>query len=376
MKQYIYILLFITLSISTLAQERIEFKGQLSALSSYSPDNNLDWFAGARYIPELSYKIALDSIQFIDFEASTNISGAALFHPFNASETNGDIDPYRIWARYSRNQFEVRAGLQKIDFGVATLLRPLQWFNQIDPRDPLQLTNGVYGVLARYYFLNNANVWVWGLYGNEKTRGFDAIETLDNKPEFGGRIQYPIPRGEIGLSYHHRTLNNTTITGFENIQDISENKFGIDAKWDVTVGLWFEATYSKKNKNIGFLTHQSLINIGSDYTFGIGNGLNVVAEHLISSFDTDAFKFKNTSNISAISSNYPMGFFDNLSLIYYYDWDGNSNTISVNYEHQFKKITGYAMAYYNPKAQQGIQENNLVNNFTGPGIRFMLVYNH
>lgn len=376
MKQIICILLFIGFSKSVLAQEKVNFQGQFSALSSFSPNNDLDWYVGARYIPELSYKIAFDSIQFIDFEASVNTSASALFHPFNASDTNADIDPYRIWARYSRNQFEIRAGLQKIDFGVATLLRPLQWFNQIDPRDPLQLTNGVYGVLARYYFLNNANIWVWGLYGNERTRGFDALETKDEQPEFGGRFQHPVPRGEIGLSFHHRTVNTTSFAGLETFDGITENKYALDAKWDVTVGLWFEATYSKKSKDIGLLTNQSLLNIGSDYTFGIGNGLNVTAEHLISAFDEQAFKFTTTSNISAVSANYPLGLFDTLSGFYYYDWDNNTNTILINYEYQFNKITGYAMAYYNPEAQTGIQQNNLVNNFSGPGIRLMLVYNY
>lgn len=369
-------MLIIGFTKNVLAQEKLNFQGQFSALSSFSPDNDLDWYVGARYIPELSYKIALDSVQFIDFEASANLSASTLFHPFNASDTNADIDPYRIWARYARNQFEVRAGLQKIDFGVATLLRPLQWFNQIDPRDPLQLTNGVYGVLGRYYFLNNANIWIWGLYGNEKTRGFDALETKDEQPEFGGRFQHPVPRGEIGLSYHRRTVNTSTFPGLETFDGITENKYGIDAKWDVTVGLWFEATYSKKSKNIGLLTHQALLNIGSDYTFGLGNGLNVTAEHLISSFDEQAFEFITTSNISAVSANYPLGLFDTLSGFYYYDWDNNTNTVLVNYEYQFKKITGYAMAYYNPEAQTGIQQNNLVNNFSGPGIRLMLVYNY
>lgn len=363
-------------SFSVLAQKHLDFRGQLSVLSSYSPNNDLNGFIGARYIPELSYKIDLDSIQFIDFEASVNSSASILFHPFDASDTDADINPYRIWARYSNDQFEIRTGLQKMDFGVATLLRPLQWFNQIDPRDPLQLTNGVYGVLARYYFLNNANIWIWGLYGNEKTRGFDALETNDNQPEFGGRFQHPIPRGEIGISYHHRAINTTSYAGFKTLDDITENKYGIDAKWDVTVGLWFEATYSKKSKNLGLLTNQALLNIGSDYTFGIGNGLNVIVEHLMGSFDEQAFNFNNTTNITAISSNYPLGLFDTINTFYYYNWETNDNTILLNYERQFKKITGYAMAYYNPDGQQGIQENNLVNNFSGPGIRLMLVYNY
>ena len=140
--------------------------------------------------------------------------------------------------------------------------------------------------------------------------------------------------------------------------------------------MWFEATYSKKSKNIGSLTHQSLLNVGTDYTFGLGNGLNVVAEHLITSFDEKAFKFKETQNTTALSANYPLGFFDTISTMYYYNWDTNDSTIFVNLEHQFEKFSGYVMAYYNPKAQQNIQTNDLITNFSGPGIRLMLVYNH
>jgi hypothetical protein len=376
MKQKIYIIAFIILSTSVLAQNKFDFKGQISGITSFSPNNDLDWFAGGRFIPEASYTISLDSIHNLDFNVAANIWGSVLFHPFDTSKSEGDIESYRIWARYTGKQYEVRLGLQKIDFGVATLLRPLQWFNQIDPRDPLQLTNGVYGALGRYYFSNNANIWLWSLIGNEKTRGFEVIETNNNIPEFGARFQYPVPKGEIGFSYHHRNANSTNILGIQQYDDIEENRFGIDCKWDVTVGLWFEATHTIKNKDLGDFTNQSLLNVGTDYTFGLGNGLNVVAEHLISSFDTDTFKFKNTDNTSAISAMYPLSFFDNISTMYYYNWDSKDSTFFLNYEHQFSKLSGYAMVYYNPEVQQGIQNNELTTNFSGPGIRFMLVYNY
>ena len=72
--------------------------------------------------------------------------------------TESFISPYRIWVRYQIKNWEFRLGLQKIDFGSAQLLRPIQWFNQIDPRDPLGLTNGVNGLLVRRYFKNNSNL--------------------------------------------------------------------------------------------------------------------------------------------------------------------------------------------------------------------------
>jgi hypothetical protein len=364
------------LSESIVSQQKPEFDGQVSVIGNFSPDNPLEILAGGRYIPKLSYKIPLDSIKMLDFEGSMNISGSVLFHPFDTSHTLGSIDPYRIWVRYSGKQFEIRAGLQKMDFGSATLLRPIQWFNQIDPRDPLQLTNGVYGVLGRYYFLNNANIWLWVLYGNEKTRGFDAIETNKKTPEIGGRLQYPVPKGEIAFSGHYRTANSTHLDFVPQYEKIPETKIGIDGKWDLTVGFWFEAVYSHKSKSVDLFTNQTFFNVGTDYTFGLGNGLNLIVEHLLTSFDNDPFGFENTSNISAVIASYPLGFFDRISTIYYYSWKGNNSTFFMNYEHQFESITGYLMAYYNPESQQGIQQNELIYNFSGPGLRIMFVYNH
>ncbi|WP_421894745.1 hypothetical protein [Marinoscillum sp.] len=358
------------------AQRKVEFDGQASAFGSYSPDNQLPLFSGGRYIPELNYGVELDSGKAFEFEASVNIAGSVFFQPFDAASWNGNISPYRLWGRYTGKQFEVRAGLQKIDFGVATLLRPLQWFNQIDPRDPLQLTNGVYGLLGRYYFLNNANIWLWGLYGNEKARGLDASETYAKHPEYGGRFQYPVPRGEIALSYHHRTADSRTLVDAPQFEQVPEDRYGLDGKWDVGIGLWFEVSHIHKRENLGALTNQTLLNVGADYTFGIGSGLNVVAEHLIMGYDSEAVGFDNRSHITAATLAYPLGFFDHISTIFYYNWPTADFTFFFNYEHQFNKLVGYIMPYYSPPVQQGIQENNLVNATSGPGLRLMLVYNH
>lgn len=365
-------------ALAQVGQDSLAFDGQVSVVGSFAPDNNLDWFLGGRYIPRLSYGFKLDSAKThgIDLEASASISGSLSSHSFEGFHSRGRILPYRLWARYTRQQFELRVGLQKIDFGSATLLRPLQWFNEIDPRDPLQLTNGVYGALARYYFLNNANVWLWGLYGNERTRGFDAIQTNRRIPEYGGRVQLPTAKGEIALSYHHRTARIQAGMGTDPWGKIPENRVGLDGKWDVGVGVWFEASYVQKSRNIGPLTNQTLLNVGMDYTFGIGNGLNVVVENLLLNYSEKNLKFKEPTSITAVSLSYPLGLFDNVSSLVAYNWASENATLFVNFQHQFPRITGYLMAFYNPKNQIGIRQNELVNTFAGPGLRVMLVYNH
>ena len=119
MKGAFVIISLLILSSSIKAQKNIELEGQVSTILSYSPDNALNWFSGGRYIPKLSYKIPVDTNRLIDFEVSANFSGSVLFHPYDTSTLNGSITPYRIWARYSGKQYEIRVGLQKINFGSA-----------------------------------------------------------------------------------------------------------------------------------------------------------------------------------------------------------------------------------------------------------------
>ena len=375
----IWLVILLTIQILTVqvfGQHKLEFAGQVSTVANYSPDNQLDVLLGGRYIPELNYSIILAPSNVLDFDASVNLNGSVSFSDIDTLVFAGNIRPYRIWARFTGKQVEIRLGLQKIDFGSAMLLRPLQWFNQLDPRDPLQLTYGVYGALGRYYFLNNANIWLWVLYGNEETRGFDALRTYRRHPEFGTRIQYPVPKGELALSYNHRTADSRDLFNVATFDKIPEDRFGVDGKWDIEIGLWFEFSYIHRSKDIGIFTNQTLFTLGADYTFGIGNGLNVVAEHLLTTSDKEPFAFNNTANISASSISYPVGLFDNLTCMLYYNWSSGGFSVFMNYEHQFKNVTGYIMTYYNSEGLQDLQQNEFINTYSGPGIRLMLVYNH
>lgn len=378
MNKIAYTLLCFLLSVQLSAQNNLSFEGQASVLSSFAPDNELNCFIGARYIPKLSYRINNKEKEdrFFDFEASIYTASSLHFRPFEQFEQQNSLDAYRLWARYNNEQLEVRLGLQKIDFGSAKILRPLQWFNQIDVRDPLQLTNGVYGLLGRYYFLNNSNIWLWALYGNNKRRGFDLLESHKKRVEVGGRLQQPIPKGELALSYHYRTAQAQNLHLIPNTASIPEHKVGIDAKWDIKVGLWLEASYSHSAKNIEQWSNQSLINIGIDYTFSWGNGVMLSAEHLMVDYHQDLFHYSGMSHITALMSSYPLGFFDQLSAVYYLNWEANQSSFSINYQHDFKQITTYLMAFYNPKQNAGIVQNDFINQFAGAGLRLMLVYQH
>lgn len=358
-------------------ETNLSYKGQISAWENINPGISYPSNTGGRYIPQANFEINPSGEGLIDFEASANIYGSMALDPFDAAEFDGKIKPYRLWARYSTHQLELRAGLQKINFGSASLLRPLMWFDQVDPRDPLKLTDGVWGVLGRYYFLNNANVWLWGLMGNDNRKGWEILPSKKSIPEFGGRVQLPVPRGEAAFSFHRRTADASRIVPMDpNSNEIPENRFGFDTKLDLVVGFWLEGAWINKRENVGVFTNQEMLNAGMDYTFGIGNGLTVVFEQLLALYDEKPFGTEQQLSFSTLNVSYPLGLFDDLSLIFYYDWTNNSAYNFINWQKQFNKITLFVMGYVNPKnysiPTQGMGENI----FAGSGIQLMIVFNH
>jgi hypothetical protein len=358
-------------------QEPFRFSGQLSSWLNLTSGNDLPLWGGARYIPQLNLSQNLKNSHLIDAEFSANIYGSAGIRPLDSLNASGKIKPYRAWVRYSTDQFEFRVGLQKLNFGSASMIRPLMWFDQMDPRDPLKLTDGVWGALARYYFLNNANIWLWSLYGNDSPRGWDPIASHANIPEFGGRLQLPVPRGEIGITYHHRLADSRQIgIPLPEIEKIPENKYGFDAKWDLKTGVWLEASYTKKERDVDVLTNQLVLNAGIDYTFGLGSGLYVACEQLVASFDRTPFAFDATSVFTVMTANYGIGMFDKISTILYYDWKGDNIYSFLNWQRQYNNIMVHAMAYWNPDRFELPSQPQGQNIFAGRGIQIMFVFNH
>jgi hypothetical protein len=358
-------------------QDSLRLSGQLSSWANLSSGSDLPLWAGGRYIPQLNYSVDAGSPGKFDTELSANIFGNAGFHPFDTLSLSGDFKPYRAWIRYSAEQLEVRLGLQKINFGSASMLRPLMWFDQMDPRDPLQLTDGVWGLLARYYFLNNANIWLWGLYGNSDRKGWEMIPVNKRIPEFGGRLQLPVSNGEVAFSYHHRIADSRDLGSDINSYDkIPENRFGFDAKWDLKAGLWVESSYSNKRRNLGLYTNQFAVNVGIDYTFAFGNGLYVAFEQLLATYDEKPFSFSDNISFSLLMVNYPLGLFDRLSTIIYYNWSGQAVYSFINWQRQFDKTIFYVMAYWNPETFQLPAQTASQNIFAGRGIQVMFVFNH
>jgi len=359
--------------------QTIETRGQLSAWLAFHKSQETESQAGVRALPSFFLKNNLGEKIALDAEVSFNAYGLASFRSSPSASTDGRIKPYRLWARFSTPRFEARFGLQKINFGSALLLRPLMWFDRIDPNDPLQLTDGVTGALVRYTFVGNANVWVWGLLGNTDPKGWEYIPTKSRAPEFGGRVQAPLLSGEAAFSFHHRLMDpgRSLLPLPSNEPDrISENRFAFDGKWDVGAGVWFEGVLVHQKFRIYPFRYQQFINIGTDYTFGLGNGLHVIAEQLLSSSSTRAFGRGESLRFTALSADYPLGLLDRIKAALFYNSKTGDWYRLITFQRTYDRWSFYAIGFWNPDRYQIYASQQGQTLFSGKGIQIMAVFNY
>lgn len=368
------LLILLTVLASSSYGQGLSQGGQVIGWTTINPSDEFQSMAGLRYIPKINFDIPVGGLT-IEGEGSLNIWGSAVYTGDSIS-WNKKLDPYRAWIKLSGDQFELRAGLQKINFGSANMIRPLMWFDQLDPKDPLRLTKGVYGLLGRYYFLNNANIWLWGLYGNNERKGLEIFPSKKNSFEFGGRVQVPIGIGELAATYHHREAD-IEFTSPAAREISPENRFALDAKVDLGVGAWFEGALIQKNSDLLPTNNTTMLNAGLDYTFSIGNGLNIMGEGLYYLLGEKPFQSTGQEIIfGGISVSYPLNIIHNLSAIVFIDAAKKELYRFVNWSMNYDRWSFYTMAFWNPDQYliPGFeQEGNL---FSGVGFQFMAVFNY
>ncbi|MFC2136519.1 hypothetical protein ACFLTH_18040 [Bacteroidota bacterium] len=341
------------------------YRGQLSLWGR--PLNDFDAWKlglGARYFPELTFEQYLSNDVFFDAEISLNA-----YFDTDFTTTNKNVKLYRLKFRLATPQSETRIGLQQLNFGPARILRSLRWFDRMDPRDPIGMTDGIYGIRYRYSFLNNSEIWLWGLYGNETTKGYDIFPTAEGIPEFGGRVQIPVPSGEMAATVHTRKVD----TGLFSYR---ENKFALDGRWDIEIGCWFESVFQQSKTDVIPYEWQKFITVGLDYTFPVGNGLYAAAEHMGTIISKEILKSDEDFQVSAVMMSYPIGIMDNIVSVSYYSWDVEKFYQYLQWQRVYDYFSFNVAAFYYPETgAPSINSNDNVP-MSGFGIQVMFIYNH
>jgi hypothetical protein len=356
---------------------------------STAPDVNRQYLL--RVIPQLDWGVALTPTWNLDLTASADATTSGSYLSNRKVSDDSDVTGHRAWVRLASPRFEARVGLQQISFGSASIFRPLMWFDRVDARDPMQFTNGVYGALARYVTAGNASLWAWGLYGNDGPRGWDTLKTKKDTAEFGGRAQVPLLGGEIAGSVHHRRVDTSSFAagasgvvlpaeGLPRDQPApstgawaSENRAGLDGKWDLGIGVWFEASLTHTDSADLRNPWQPSWVVGADYTFGIGRGLTLLGEHFFLDPAVPRLAPSAETDITAVTATYPFGAVNMLTGAFYYEWHRGDSYRFVEWRRTYDHWRLHMVGFWNPDRVSLFAPGAQANALTGKGFELVIV---
>jgi hypothetical protein len=360
--------------------QSLDFSGQISTWGIINNNDSANASSGCRYIPGLEIEYSASPNTFLSTFISTHAYADTRFtldKGFDGSEEQTELELHRLWGRISWPTIEIRIGLQKINFGSAVLIRPLMWFDSLDPRDPQQYSKGVYAALLRWYFKHNANIWLWGLYGNNKIKGWEVFPSFDDKAEFGGRIQCPVPSGEIALSFNQRHMDISILSSPFNPlpeTDKAERKYAFDTRWDIEIGLWTEFVLVDQDSEVLANRWTRYLNVGADYTLDVGNGFGLICEYFEVGQPKDPFGNSNPQQLYAFSSNYLLGIADEIKGIFYYDRSREEFYRFISWTRTLDNWLFAVNGFWNPVMSTLIYNSNGI--LSGKGIQLTVTFNH
>jgi hypothetical protein len=116
--------------------------------------------------------------------------------------------------------------------------------------------------------------------------------------------------------------------------------------------------------------------LGTDYTIPVGNGIYIMAEHLLTTFSDSFWSTGQSRQISATMISYPIGVFDNISLQEYYDWDNKNLYQYFQFQRTYDSfIINFALFHY-PENGGSLFFNGENSLLSGYGLQLMLVFNY
>ncbi|MCH8837232.1 MAG: hypothetical protein IIA60_05435 [Candidatus Marinimicrobia bacterium] len=356
------------LPVATWAGQPLRLQGQLWATITGGDDPAPGFRPHAElvgYIPTLSLARELPRGRLIDLEWAYRAGWAATGLDSTGSTTTFGRH-HRLWARYSSPALEARFGLQKIAFGPGRILRPLAWFDNIDPEDPTNQTDGVNALRLRFFPSANLALWSWVVISDQWQYYSPGV-----------RLEAALPLGEVGLTWYDQRQSGFHSLGQMPVAPLwgHNRRLALDLRYDGLIGLWTESFLVLPRAAPQNPGRQLFIMLGGDYTFGIGNGLYIMLEQLwLPAADDDP---SGGQQLAALLASWPLGSFDQLMVILYHDWDSSRTYSYFRWARVYDRTSFNIMVSRNPRrSDYGNQflDPNLAG--FGTSLNFMLVYNH
>jgi len=282
---------------------------------TYLPDGSLDLIWKPELFGEYSrgQKLRLSADVIIDNRLKL------LFAGYDSAQ-NLNFKLYRAWGAVTWGQTEFKCGLQHIRMGPAQLLRPLMWFDRLVPGALLQETEGVKALTLSHFF-PNPELRLWAMPGIGRSKGSELLPSRQGSWEFGGRLGVQNPLGETGISGHRREAEDP-LSGNSAV----EYRVGIDHRYDGVIGAWLEASANHLENQLismgsDYPENSVSATLGGDYTFGVGNGLYLLAEQNVRFSGPTSLSYEEAQYQTALLLSYPLNLLDGLQLLAFYDID-------------------------------------------------------
>jgi hypothetical protein len=192
----------------------------------------------------------------------------------------------------------------------------------------------------------------------------------------------PVGRGELAFTTHHRRAKLSEALGAADleVEDWREQRYALDGKWDLGVGVWFEGVLSRQHPPVLGDLDQEALNVGADYTFALGNGLHVLGEYFVLQQALGGLERDQSSRFGAMSLRYPVGLLDTLSGIVYLDGRSHDWYRFVSWQRTYDRWQLYVMGFWNPRQSALLPETDAVRAsptpMSGHGFQLMVVFNH
>ncbi|MGD0782280.1 MAG: hypothetical protein ABSA30_05410, partial [Candidatus Aminicenantales bacterium] len=119
-----------------------------------------------------------------------------------------------------------------------------------------------------------------------------------------------------------------------------------------------------------------MLTVGADYTFGLGNGLHVLAEQLYTTAAADTWGSGLSRNVSGLTADYPLGVLDHLSGMVFYSGSTGGWYRFLTWRRTYDRWSFYVIGFWNPDQYQIFPGQTGANFFAGKGLQFTIVFNH
>jgi hypothetical protein len=152
-----------------------------------------------------------------------------------------------------------------------------------------------------------------------------------------------------------------------------EDRVGLDGKWDVGMGLWFEVSVIRTDSTVLRDRWRPSYCLGADYTFGIGRGLTLVGEHFYLDGTVPRLSPSAELKLTALTATYPVGVANTLTGAVYYEWSRDDVYRFVEWRRTYDHWRVHLIGFWNPDRASIFAPGSQTSALTGKGVELVVV---